>query len=196
MEYWILSLLLLVAGLGLVVLEVFFPSGGILGFLCFCSIVGSVILGFRYSVTMGSSVLVTALVGVPVVIMVALHWLPDTAIGRKIILDAPRSDDVLPDDPRVRSLKDLVNEIGRAKSKMLPAGVVKIGGRTIDCVSEGMAIEPGQWVRVIEVRGNRVVVRPLDEDEIPKRLSPDDPLSQPIDSVAADPFDEEDEAST
>jgi len=131
-------------------------------------------------------VLVTAAIGVPIVAVVALHWLPDTTMGRKLILHAPTSDEVLPDDPKLRSLKDLVGKVGRARSKMLPAGVVKFEGRTVDCVSEGMAIEPGTWVRVMEVRGNRVVVRPLDEGEIPQQRSLDDPLSKPAD---VDPFD-------
>ncbi len=192
MGLWVLALLLLIVGLGLVILEVFFPSGGILGFLSFCSIVGAVILGFQSSTGMGIGVLLTAIVGVPIVIVVALQWLPDTAVGRRIILHAPSSDDVLPDDERMRSLKDLVGKVGKAKSKMLPAGVVKIDGQTIDCVSQGMAIEPGQLVRVIEVHGNRVVVRPLDDAEMPEQPRPDDPLSQPID---LDPFGEENQSS-
>jgi membrane-bound ClpP family serine protease len=188
MELWVLSLLLLAVGFGLLVLEVFFPSGGILGFLCFCGIVGAVIVGFQSSVGLGVGVLLAALVGVPVVLILGLQWLPETSVGRKLILDAPTSDAVLPDDPKVRSLKDLVGKVGKARTKMLPAGVVKIEARNVDCVTEGVAVEPGQWVRVIEVRGNRVVVRPLEEGEIPERLTPADPLSQPIDSVATDPF--------
>ncbi|NLE40182.1 MAG: hypothetical protein GX621_19380, partial [Pirellulaceae bacterium] len=74
---------------------------------------------------------------------------------------------------------------------------VRIEGRTVDCVSEGGAVDPGQWVRVIEVRGNRVVVRPLDPDELAATADDmDDPLSKPIDTVVLDPFDEENESST
>jgi membrane-bound serine protease (ClpP class) len=190
--FWVLALLLLIMGFGLAVLEVFFPSGGILGFLSFCSIVGAVIFGFKSGTGMGVGVLATAIVGVPTTIILALQWLPDTAVGRKIILHAPTSDEVLPEDER--NLKALVGKAGKAKSEMLPAGAVRIEGRTIDCVSEGMAIQPGQWVRVIEVRGNRVVVRPVEEGEIAE-VDPDDPLSKPIDSVLDEPFDEENEPS-
>jgi membrane-bound serine protease (ClpP class) len=186
MEIWVLSLLLLIAGLGLAALEIFFTSGGLLGFLSFASIVGAVILGFQSSTGMGIGVLATAVVGVPAVIIAALHWLPQTSVGRKLILHAPTSDEVLPNDAKMRTLKSLAGKVGRAKSMMMPAGAVKIEGHIVDCVSEGMAIEPGTWVRVMEVRGNRVVVRPLDEGEIPQQRSPDDPLSKPAD---VDPFD-------
>ena len=53
MDYWALALLLLTLGLGLAVLEVFFPSGGILGFLCIASIVAAVVLGFKSGPGMG-----------------------------------------------------------------------------------------------------------------------------------------------
>ena len=69
---------------------------------------------------------------------------------------------------------------------MLPSGAVEIDGQTIDALSEGVPIESGQRVRVIEVRGMRVVVRPAD-DEPP---TTDDVLSQPIDSLGLEPFDD------
>ena len=61
-------------------------------------------------------------------------------------------------------------------------------GRTIDAVSEGFPIAIGQKVRVIEVRGNRVVVRTI-EDDTPGGNEAD-PLARPIDSVIPDPFGE------
>jgi len=189
MELW-LALLLLLAGLGLVILEVFFPSGGLLGFLSACAIVGSIVMGFRCEPRplVGIGILLTAIFGVPVVLMIALHYLPHTSMGRKFLLMVPRSDEVLPDSPKKRRLKALIGQVGRAKSKMLPSGVITVGGRTIDAVSEGMAVEPGQPVRIIEVRANRVVVRPVDEET--PLLSEEDPLSRPVDSVVEDPFDE------
>ena len=90
--------------------------------------------------------------------------------------------------PRRDHLKGLVGQVGHAKSKMLPSGMITIEGRTIDAMSEGMPIEPGEAVRVIEVRGTRVVVRPLSE-ESPSPTA-DDIMRRPIDSVASDPFEE------
>ena len=195
MDPWALALILLTLGLGLAILEVFFPSGGILGFLCVTSIVAAVVVGFQSGVGAGIGILLTALIGLPSVIVLALNWLPDTPVGRQIILKVPTSEEVLPDDEKRRSLKSLIGQVGKAKSKMLPAGAVKIDGRTIDAVSEGMAVEPGELVRVIQVRGNHVVVRPLDEDEILPKPDEKDPLSRPIESLGLEPFDEEDDSS-
>jgi hypothetical protein len=55
-------------------------------------------------------------------------------------------------------------------------------------MSEGQAIESGQLVRVIAVRGHRVLVRPV-EDEEPAAPAIGD-LARPIDSIAEDPFSE------
>ena len=189
MEPWAWAILLLVLGMGLAILEIFFPSGGLLAFLTVCSIAGSVWMAFQSGTVAGIAVLGTAVIGLPVVVVLALRWWPETAMGRRILLKVRTSKDVLPDSHRRQSLKSLVGRVGRAKSKMLPSGAVSIDGRTIDAVSEGMPIEPGQHVRVVEARGNRVVVRPVDE-ESPSETDTD-PLSRPIDSVGLDPFDEE-----
>jgi hypothetical protein len=101
---------------------------------------------------------------------------------------APKSEDILPEDPHIDRLKSLVGQVAQTRCKMRPAGAITIDGRTVDAVSEGMPIEAGQRVRVIEVRANRVVVRPLDE-EAPSAFA-EDPLRRPIESVTPDPFEE------
>jgi hypothetical protein len=120
---------------------------------------------------------------------VAIRVWPNTPIGRRILPPIPVSEEVLPDNDRRRNLQALVGRVGRSKSLMLPSGVGELDGRTVDALSEGMAIEAGQLVRVIEVRGNRVVVRPAGE-EAPPAIS-DDTLAQPIESLGLDPFEDE-----
>ncbi len=185
---WVWALILMGLGLGLAVLEVFFPSAGILGFLSFCSIMAAVYMGFRQGSWIGMSILAAAIIGLPLTVVVAFKVWPKTAMGRRVLLMTPSSEDVLPDDPQREHLKSLIGQVAQAKCKMLPAGAITVDGRTIDAVSEGMPIEAGQEVRVIEVRANRVVVRPL-EEESPSE-SAEDPLRRPIDSIAPDPFDD------
>jgi membrane-bound ClpP family serine protease len=187
--FWVWAILLLVLGLGLAILEVFFPSAGILGFLSAASILAAIIVGFQDGPLVGFLILGVAVIGLPTIVVLAFKYWPNTAIGRRILLGVPSSEDVLPDGHRRSGLKELVGRVGRAKCKMLPGGAITIGGRTIDAVSEGIAIDVGQSVRVIAVRGNRVVVRPV-EDEVPT-VDAENPLERPIDSVVPDPFDEQ-----
>jgi len=189
MESWAWAVLLLLLGLGIAVTEVFIPSGGILGFLALSALIGSVIMAFMAGPGTGIAILATVIIGLPIVVVVALHYWPETPIGKRILLSTPDADDVLPDDPRRQKLRGLIGRVGRAKTRMLPSGVVIVDGHAIDAVSDGMPIEPGQKVRILEVRGNRVLVRGID-GESPSETD-EDPLARPIDSISGDPFQEE-----
>ena len=188
---WVWAVLLLVLGMGLAILEIFFPSAGILGFLAASSILAAIYMGFQQEghEWVGFVILGTAIVGLPALVILAFKYWPKTAIGRRVLLMTPKSQDVLPEDPQMDHLRSLVGQVAETKGKMLPAGAILLEGRTIDAISEGMPIEAGQLVRVIEVSANRVVVRPL-EDEQPAE-SAEDVLRRPIDSVSSDPFDQQ-----
>ncbi len=181
--YWIWAILLLVLGTGLALLEVFFPSAGILGFLSVTAVLGAIVMGFYQGPVAGTIILLGALVGLPAMIVLAFKYWPKTAMGKRVLLMAPTSEEVLPDDPEKERLKGLIGRTGRAKSKLLLSGVITIDGRTVDAVSESMPVEVGQAVRVVQVRGLRVVVRPIDEEESAAAPSPD-PLQRTYD----DPF--------
>ena len=189
------AIVLLLGGLALMILEAFVPSGGALGTLSVIALLAGVGLAYYSGPLEGTMLLLTSLVAAPFCIYLALKWWPNTPLGRRVLLNAPTSDDVLPDNPHLRTLRELVGKVGKAKSLMLPSGAIVIDGRVIDAVSEGMAIEAGQMVKVVEVRANRVVVRPLSPDE-EKQLAqqreeaPDDLLSRPIDTLGLDPFDD------
>lgn len=180
--------LLMLIGLSLAILEVFVPSGGVIGFLSIMSVLSAIGLAFYRGPWYGLSFLGAAVIAVPAVLITALHWWPETTMGRRILLGVPTSDDVLPDFDDRRALKNLLGRVGAAKSLMLPSGAVVIDGRSYDALSEGIAIEKGQWVQVVEVRGTRIVVRPTDRP--PASPAPDDPLSQPIDTLGLDSFDD------
>ncbi len=188
MEPWIWAVLLLVLGLGLAMLEVLVPSGGLLGFLAVAAILGSIVVGFVQSWAAGLALSAAALVAVPVIVVFALRWWPHTPIGRRVLLGVPTEQDILPDSPKVRDLKGLVGRVGRAKSQMLLSGAVVIDGRTYDAMSESQPIDAGQMVRVVQVRGTEIVVRPADKAPPPRAA--DDPLAQPINTVTPDPFQE------
>ena len=188
MDFLVWAAILLCIGLALAMLEVFVPSGGLLGFLSLMSMLAALILAFRHGPWSFVGFLGLAVFAVPACLMVALQWWPKTPMGRRILLPLRSSQDVLPDSDKRRSLKSLVGHIGKAKSLMLPSGAVEIDGHVVDALSEGMAIEAGQWVKVIEVRGTRVVVRPTDER--PQPPDHDQALDQSIESVGLDPFDD------
>jgi membrane-bound serine protease (ClpP class) len=52
-----------------------------------------------------------------------------------------------------------VGDVGVAESQLRPAGRIRIGHNYVDVVSDGTFVEPEEKVEVINVRGNRIVVR-------------------------------------
>jgi len=185
-EPWVWAVILLLLGLVLAVGDIFLPSGGILAFLALCAIVGAIVMAFMESSVLGLAVLTGALIGLPVVVVLALYLWPKTSFGKRILLHVPTSEDVLPENSPRKALEELVGRVGRAKSKMLPSGIILIDNQAYDATSEGLPIEPGQRVRVIEVRGNRIVVEALGEE--PPSETDVDPLARPIDWDPTDPF--------
>jgi membrane-bound serine protease (ClpP class) len=182
------SALLLLLGLLLVMVEVFIPSGGVLGFLSITSLVAGVILAFYHrGAEVGFLFLTVTAVALPVTLMMAFRWWPKTPMGRRILLDVPTSEEVLPDSPERRWLRQMVGRVGVAKSLMLPSGAIEVDGHTIDALTEGTPIEAGQRVRVIAVRGNRVLVRVADEAA---PAETDDVLSRPIDFLGLESLDD------
>lgn len=184
--------LLLLLGLALVMTEIFVPSGGVLGVLAFTSIVAAIVMAFlKAGAFAGFMFVLVSIIAVPVILVVAFQWLPDTAVGKRLLANVPTSEEVLPDDEERRALRELVGKVGRASSPMLPSGAVQVEGRLIDAVSDGMPIEPGQPVRVLQVNGTRVTVRLVTEEAAAAAPTPknDDVLAQTIDQLGLDPFD-------
>lgn len=181
------AIILMIAGCGLVVLEVFIPSGGILSLFSGVVIIASIVMAFRNDATTGLGFVVLTLVAVPATLGLAFKYWPHTPMGKAFLGELRTTDELKPEDTR----RDLVGKIGVAKSKMLPSGSVQIEGKYIDAISQGSAIDIGQAVVVVEVRANRVVVRPADADEA-KRLvkDPRDVFSTPIEELGMDSFDE------
>jgi membrane-bound ClpP family serine protease len=184
--YW--AVLLMAFGLGLIVLEMFLPSGGVIGFISLSAVVTSIIMAFRYSEYTGVGFMAAAVLGSPLLVAVLFKWWPHTPLGRRILLTAPDPDDVLPDAELRKQMKALVGRTGTAKTMMLPGGPVVVDGHLYDALSEGTAIQAGQAVEVVEVRGTRLVVRPADARTAAAR--PDDPLNQTIDKLGLDPYDD------
>jgi membrane-bound serine protease (ClpP class) len=57
-----------------------------------------------------------------------------------------------------------IGERGRSVTTLRPAGKARFGERLVDVVAEGDFLAADIAIEVMEVRGNRVVVRPIREE--------------------------------
>ncbi|QDV72391.1 hypothetical protein Spa11_05660 [Botrimarina mediterranea] len=184
-----IAVLLTLVGSLLVIAEVFFPSGGLLGFLSAACFIGAIYSaytsgGWFYGLSFAAAEVVLT----PVLLYFAFTYLPSTPLGKVLVGAAPTEQEVLPEGDR----RTLVGRVGVARSKMLPAGSIEIDGQMLDAVSQGQAIDPGEYVKVVEASRTRLVVRraPAAERPDPTRSTGSgDLLSRPAGELGLDDFD-------
>lgn len=153
------AILLLGLGLAFVIAEVLFPSFGVLSVLATAAIAGACYLAYQESSSAGNTFLGATAVLVPLTIMLGFKLFPKSPIGKHMVVGGLSFDSAAATDDRDLALVDREGEI---EAPCHPTGMARIDGRRVDVVSRGGWLEKGQRVRVAEVRGNRVVVVPIE----------------------------------
>lgn len=185
-----LALLLLVAAIGVVLVEFFVPSAGVLGIVAALLWAAAIYFGFQDSLASGALIMALGVIAIPMLLYGWVKVWPYTPLGRRILLDDLTTEDVMPKGSHYEKTSGLKGQLGVARSKMLPSGQVVIDGLKYDAVSEGFAIEAGDPVIVSDVRGNRIYVEPYDgdPDQLPARDR--NVFDQPIEDLGIDPIDD------
>lgn len=101
--------------------------------------------------------LVLALIAVS---LLAKHLSRLPYVGR-LVLAKPKQSEELHGTAAggTASLAEMVGQAGTTMSTLRPAGKARIGEKTYDVVAEGDFIEKGRRIEVMEVKGNRIVVK-------------------------------------
>ena len=154
--------LLILLGLFLIFAEVLIPSGGFISILAVGSFVGGYVYGFSAGMMEGMILLGGSLVLVPAVLAVAFRIFPKTSIGKKMIAEGTE-DSKEERQGITQDEKALIGQLGIVKTQLRPSGIVEIDGIDYDVVSEGGLLDPQSKVQVVEVSGNRIVVREISE---------------------------------
>jgi membrane-bound ClpP family serine protease len=133
-------------------LEVFVPSGGILGFLSLgCSVFGVYGLFHQGHPFIGLG----AILGIAIVTALGIRYgLRRLTFTGTLAVENPA---IAPGE----SLPSLVGKEGVTQTALRPAGAATIDGRRVEVVSQGGFIEPNVRIRVIECSENRVLVKEL-----------------------------------
>jgi membrane-bound ClpP family serine protease len=168
-----LAILLFLLGLVLIALEVFvlpgFGVAGISGILLVLCSLGLVAYGHwptdqrewgafaQHVGPFGLSIL-----GALTLAILLAKYLPNIPYVNRLILqpqaEMEEGGESTPEGMR-SELAELLGAIGVAATPLRPAGKVQFGEAFVDVVAEGSYILPGSRVQVIEIEGNRVVVK-------------------------------------
>ena len=141
---------LYVVGMALAVAEVFLP-GAIMGLIGFVCAIASIYVAFQKDYF----VLAWVLVGITVasVPLLAVLWVK--VLNRVFAMKHTQKGY----SGAQTELKTLVGQEGVTLTPLRPAGMARFDSEKVDVISEGDMIERDSRVKVIEVKGNRVVVR-------------------------------------
>jgi membrane-bound serine protease (ClpP class) len=159
-----IAIILLGLAFAFIVLEVFVPSGGALTLLAIGSLVVSVYFAFAESELAGALFLAAGIIGMPLLAWKMLGLFPKTSVGRRFLLFGPKGHEEVATSSELK-LREFEGKRGVTRTTLRPTGVAKIDGERVNVVSEGMIIEPGTPVEVVEISGNRVVVKEIEESD-------------------------------
>jgi membrane-bound serine protease (ClpP class) len=168
MDTWLIwALVLFVAGLLITAAEVILPSAGMLAFVAFVCLVGSLVCAYQLSGMAALALLVIEGVCVPLVIVGAFKLLPKTSLGRQLILSPPEEKTggkpaaTTASSGTVSRYDLLLHKEGVVVAALRPSGTAEFDGARISVISDGQLIPEGSRIRVVLVEGARVVVEPL-----------------------------------
>jgi membrane-bound ClpP family serine protease len=160
--YWGLGLI--AASLLLIVVEVFVPSAGLISLTATgCAIAGVYCL-FRVGTGWGITGLATLAILGPAFFSFAIKVWPHTPIGRKMLGERPAEElerERLESQRQRDALLAMVGQEGVVLTDLRPVGMVQIGSKRYDALSEMGLIRAGTRVKVVVAEPSQLRVRAI-----------------------------------
>ncbi len=158
MMWW--GIALIAVALLLFMLEIIFPSGGILGIGSVVAAIAGVVCLFRFDTAFGLTGMAVTLLAAPFLIALGLKVLPYTPMFQWMVLkDEPTDETQSAEAPPIESA---VGKHGEAVTTLRPVGVCRIDGQRMDCIAVGGEIEAGEQIEVVSVDGPSLRVKRLE----------------------------------
>ncbi len=168
-----LEVLLFVAGMVCLLLEIFvLPGVAVFGLAGGLLVIVSLVLASQtfvlprnaYQVAqLRNSLLLLTSAGAGVIVLAVLinRYLPHAPMFKRMMLAPPTEEELSAIHAREATARfeHLLGAHGTTTTPLLPSGKAKIADEIVDVIADGEVIERNQPVRVVEVRGNRVLVR-------------------------------------
>ena len=148
----------LAIGLFLLMLEVFIPSGGLIGLCSIACLALCLWYAFGISAGLGLTFMLIDLVALPLTVALAFSLWSHTSLGRKFFLRPPAPEEIEVSHAD-HHLEILVGQVGRTLTPLRPSGHVEIDGRRIDALAEEGFLPAASPVRVLRIRSGQIVVR-------------------------------------
>ncbi len=152
-------ILCLVAGMGLIVLEVFLPGfgvPGISGIVLLLTAIGITLYNYGGVAALGMTIVIIAVLAVTV--SVSLKSASHGALSRSPLVLKDTEDT----DGKLLSAEDMqlfLGKTGKSQTVLRPVGIAEFDGVRLNVVTEGDYIQVDEAVHIVRVEGSRIVVR-------------------------------------
>lgn len=171
-----LEILLFVGGVVFLLIELLIlPGFGAFGFTGLAMLFAALLLASQSFIFPGNRVqwnelagnmgqLVAALLGILIGLYLVRHQLENLPMFRWLKLEPVSVEmaDTIEEREAIVHWEHLARKTGTTITRCNPAGKVKIGSETVNVITTGSLLEEDTPIRVVEVRGNTVVVEPID----------------------------------
>lgn len=168
-----LEIMMFTGGIVLMLLEVFvLPGVGIFGLTGGLMVIFSLVLASQTFVIPHSeadleelrrsiTVVAAAGLGMMALAFATRRYLPKAPLFNRMVLEPPPPEErvTLAHRESVADYSHLLGVIGEAVTDLRPGGRALIGGQLIDVIAEGLPIDRGASILVVQAHGNRVRVR-------------------------------------
>lgn len=155
MREFFIPVLLQLAGVIIIIAEIFLPSGGLLSLMAAGLFGYSLFIVFHDISAMAGTYFVLAdLFMIPVLVVVGLKILARSPATLRETLSSDSG--VVSQSPE---LENFMGREGKSVTVLHPGGTAIIDGKRLDVVSRGEYIEKDSNLIVVEVTGNQIIVR-------------------------------------
>jgi membrane-bound ClpP family serine protease len=161
----------LAGAIAFVLLELFIPSGGLIGLLAAGSLILSIVSFFMYDSVVGVIALCAYVFIGPVVAFYGFKMWLGSGMAKRLVLggdnrggmSASSEEAAMASErarrERVEKLRALIGSEGVAATALRPVGTVVIEGERVDALAEEGVIEPDMPIVVIDAYDNQLKVR-------------------------------------
>lgn len=161
------SILCFVLAILLVMLEIFVPSGGLLGIMAAAAALGGVVMLFQINTTLGLIGAIVCVIAAPVLTIVGVKFWSNSSVGRWLEIGeaTSRQAEKITNDESSSVPKDLhayVGKEGIAHSDLRPVGICHIEGNKENCLAATGLIRAGTSIKVVAIVDNTIKVQALD----------------------------------
>ena len=152
----VISVILFIAGIGLIAAELYQPGFGILGGLGLICLIACILLTAQ---TLMQGVILTAafIVLVVLILIVFIVLVSKNRYPKRLVLHESTSAEL--GFSGTQDMNHLLGKSGTVTTVCRPAGNADFEGVKHDVVSRGEYIERGTEIEVVEIEGSRIVVR-------------------------------------